>query len=422
MIEPVVASLPQGAVHGTTDGKVCRFSAIPFALPPVGDLRFRPPLPLQLEGVHDATRPGSIAPQLPSRLRDAMGDFDEPQSEDCLQLTVWTPAADARLRPVVVWLHGGAWQSGAGSLDWYSGDKLAARGDIVVVAPNYRLGALGWLAVPGETANVGLLDQEAALRWVRAHIEFFGGDPHRVTVMGQSAGAVSIPCMLMREPLFQRAIMQSASIGRGFRAADKAHEIAEIFLRAAGATNLDEARQLPVQALLGAQRASSVVDWLASEGAPRSLFGPVADGEVLPKDPAAALLRAAGRVDVLVGYTHDEMAAFPEQGMGDAAHALGDQIYGAPSRQWAEDATMLGPKAWAYRFDHRPNETFGACHCIELPFVFDMVQAFRDAPMLHGLKQNDAERLTAQMQKAWIDFVRNGDAGWAPWPHQQIVA
>lgn len=404
------------------DGEVCRFSAIPFAQPPIGDLRFRPPQPSEWRGVLDATRPGPIAPQLPSRLRAAMGDFDAPQSEDCLHLTVWTPEVDKRRRPVLVWLHGGAWQSGAGSLGWYSGAKLAARGDIVVVAPNYRLGALGWIAVEGETANVGLLDQEAALDWVRTHIDAFGGDPEQVTVMGQSAGAMSIPCMLMREPLFHRGIMQSASIGRGFRPAGDAHQISRILLDAVCAADLEEARQLPVQALLDAQRAAPVVEWLAREGAQRSLFALVADGTVLPLDPVAALSDAAARVDVLAGYTRDEMAAFPGQGIGDAAQALGDQIYGASSRQWAQDATAQGKGAWAYRFDHRSNDSFGACHCIELPFVFDTISAFSDAPMLQGLAPQDAQRLVNQLQAAWIGFVRDGDPGWAPWPHQKILA
>ena len=142
-----------------------------------------------------------------------MGDFDAPQSEDCLHLTVWTPAADAQRRPVVVWLHGGAWQSGAGALDWYDGARLAGRGDVVVVAVNYRLAALGWLHVPGQTANVGLLDQEAAIDWVMDNIDALGGDPERVTLMGQSAGASSICAMLARRPRFSRAILQSAALG-----------------------------------------------------------------------------------------------------------------------------------------------------------------------------------------------------------------
>jgi len=422
MIETVKARLSQGHVIGVRDGQVCRFNAIPYARPPVGELRFRPPAPSDWRGELDARHPGSVAPQLPSRLRDAAGDFDAVASEDCLHLTLWTPAVDTQRRPVLVWLHGGAWQSGGGALDWYSGERLATRGDVVVVAPNYRLGALGWLAAPGETANLGLLDQEAAIAWVLEHIEAFGGDPQNVTVMGQSAGAMSIPCMLMRQPRFQRAILQSASLGRGFRSADQAHEIADIFLHAAGAANLDEARQLPVQALLDAQRAPLVLQWLAREGAQRSLFAPVADGEVLPLRPERALRAAAAHVDVIVGYNRDEMAAFPGLGLDQASRELGDQVYGAPSRQWADDARAQGQTAWSYRFDLRPNERFGACHCIELPFVFDTLAAFADAPMLHGTQAHDAERLTNDLQSAWLAFVRHGDPGWAPWPHQKVFA
>jgi len=422
MDKTVVAALPQGEVVGGREGEVCRFSAIPYARPPLGELRFRPPQAPEWRGRLDATRPAGIPPQLPSRLRQAAGDFDVPQSEDCLHLTVWTPAADGARRPVLVWLHGGAWQSGAGALDWYSGAQLAARGDIVVVAPNYRLGALGWIAAPGETANVGLLDQEAAIDWIVEHIEALGGDPRNVTVMGQSAGAMSIACMLMRRPRFQRGILQSASLGRGFRSLDKAHEIAGIYLRAAGAADLEQARTLPVQALLEAQQAAPVLRWLADEGAQRSLFAPVADGAVLPRRPEEALKAAAAQVDVIAGYTLDEMAAFPGGGLDPASQVLGDQIYGAATRQWAADATAQGRQAWCYRFDHRPNPAFGACHCIELPFVFGTREAFRDAPMLRGLRTQDVERLTGEMQSDWLAFVREGRPGWAPWPQQRIFS
>jgi para-nitrobenzyl esterase len=323
---------------------------------------------------------------------------------------------------VLVWLHGGAWQSGAGALDWYSGAPLAARGDIVVVAPNYRLGALGWIAVAGETANVGLLDQEAAIDWVVQHIEALGGDPHNITVMGQSAGSMSIACMLMRQPRFQRAILQSASLGRGFRSRDQADEIAGIYLRAAGAADLEQARELPVQALLQAQQAAPVLRWLADEGAQRSLFAPVADGQVLPLLPEQALEAAAARVDVIAGYTHDEMAAFPGGGTDAPSQALGDQIYGASTRQWAADATTQGRAAWCYRFDHRPNPTFGACHCIELPFVFGTLAASADAPMLRGLQPQEARRLTDELQSHWLAFVRDRRPGWAPWPQQRIFS
>lgn len=418
--DTVEVSLPRGKVIGVREPGACRFSAIPYAAPPLGELRFRPPQPATWHGVIAAAQPGPVAPQLPSRLRGAMGDFEAPQSEDCLHLTVWTPAADRRRRPVVVWLHGGAWQSGAGALPWYDGASLAARGDIVVVAPNFRLGALGWMALPGETANLGQLDQEAALAWVREHIEAFGGDPDCVTVMGQSAGAVSVACMLIRQQPMQRGILQSASLGRGFRSLAKAHEIATVFLQAAGVETADQARQLPVQALLDAQRAIPVQQWLAAEGAQRSLFGPVADGAVLPQQPEQAMAQAATQVDVIVGYALDEMAAFPGQGRGPQAAALGDQIYGASARRWAQDAAAGGRRAWSYRFDHRASTTFGACHCIELPFVFDTVAAFDDAPMLQGLTAADAQRLTQQMQSAWIAFIREGDPRWLASPHQEI--
>lgn len=422
MVETVAASLPQGRVIGVRDDAVCRFSAVPYATAPVGDLRFRPPVPAEWSGELDARQPGSLAPQLPSRLSKAMGDFEARQSEDCLHLTIWTPAADRRRRPVLVWLHGGAWQSGGGALAWYSGARLAERGDIVVVAPNYRLGPLGWIAFRGEAANLGLLDQEAAIDWTIQHIEAFGGDPGNVTVMGQSAGAMSIACMLMRQPRFRRGIFQSASLGRGFRSADKAQEIAEIFLHAAGVANLNEARKLPVQTLLEAQRADLVRQWLAEEAAQRSLFGPVADGQVLPQRPDHALMAAAGHVDVIAGYTHDEMAAFPGMGIDQKSLALGDQIYGAPARQWAVDATSQGRRAWSYQFSHRPTETLGACHCIELPFVFDTLNAFAHAPMLRGLQPRHAKRLVDEVQAGWLAFIRDGDPGWDHWPHQKIFS
>lgn len=418
----VNAVLPQGTVTGVREGPVSVFKAIPYAQAPVGALRFRPPEPASWQGRLDATRPGPVAPQLPSRLRGAMGDFASAQSEDCLHLTVCTPSADERRRPVVVWLHGGAWQSGAGYLDWYEGAGLASRGDVVVVSPNYRLAALGWLAVPGQTANAGLLDQELALEWVSTHIEHFGGDPERVTVMGQSAGAASIACMLMRQPRFHRAILQSASLGRGFRSAAKAAEIAQIYLEASGARSLDEARGLPFEALLQAQQAPRVVEWLAAEGVHRSLFGPVADGEVLPLDAAQQLTAASARLDTIAGYTRDEMAAFPGLAEQPEAPAWGDAVFGAPARQWAAEATRQGRKAWSYCFDYGPSARFGACHCMELPFVFGTLAAFADAPMMQGAQPRDAERLRDRMQQAWIAFIRDGDPGWAPWPGYTVFS
>ena len=472
MNQTVHATLPAGTLTGVQErGGVCRFSAIPYARPPVGKLRFAPPEAATWQGDLDATQPGPVAPQLPSRLRDAMGDFNAPQSEDCLHLTVWTPAADGARRPVVVWLHGGAWQSGGGALDWYDGSALAARGDVVVVAVNYRLAALGWLYVPGQTANVGLLDQEAAIDWVFDNITGLGGDPERVTVMGQSAGASSICAMLARKPRFSRAILQSAALGRGFRSAAQAQALGQAFLEAAGVASLDAARALPVSALLAAQQSPAVAEVLRAEGSSRSQFCPVLDGHVLPEDIAPALQRAASRADVLVAYTRNEMAAFPgyvanatrAEGLAttdnharahvDSSHVgnvspghvgssridhvkpghvdhvgtafddpIGDQVFGAPSRAWARAAVTQGRQAWLARFDVAPTARFKACHCIELPFVFDTVSAFGDAPMLAGLDAAHAQRLTAQTQQAWLAFIRGDAPDWPMAPHLHVFA
>ena len=469
MNQTVHATLPAGTLTGVQErGGVCRFSAIPYARPPVGKLRFAPPEAATWQGDLDATQPGPVVPQLPSRLRDAMGDFNAPQSEDCLHLTVWTPAADGARRPVVVWLHGGAWQSGGGALDWYDGSALAARGDLVVVAVNYRLAALGWLYVPGQTANVGLLDQEAAIDWVFDNITGLGGDPERVTVMGQSAGASSICAMLARKPRFSRAILQSAALGRGFRSAAQAQALGQAFLEAAGVASLDAARALPVSALLAAQQSPAVAEVLRAEGSSRSQFCPVLDGHVLPEDIAPALQRAASRADVLVAYTRNEMAAFPgyvanatraeglattdnharahvdssrvgnvSPGHVDPSHVgnvkpghvgpalddpIGDQVFGAPSRAWARAAVTQGRQAWLARFDVAPTARFKACHCIELPFVFDTVSAFGDAPMLAGLDAAHAQRLTAQTQQAWLAFIRGDAPDWPMAPHLHVFA
>lgn len=422
MTETIDAVIRNGTLTGTKSNDLCRFDAIPYAEAPVGDLRFKPPVAARWQGTLDATRPGPVPPQLPSRLRKAMGDFDAEQAEDCLQLTVWTPGVDEKRRPVVVWLHGGAWQSGGGALAWYDGTQLAERGDLVVVGVNYRLAALGWLYLPEQGSNLGLLDQELALAWVADHIASFGGDPSRITVMGQSAGGSNIAAMLARQPRFHRAIMQSASLGRGFRTIEQARRLSAAFLEAIGAKDVDDARKVAVDALLQAQQAPGVVEALAAEGTGRSLFCPVLDGVVLPVDIDPALTAATGKVDVLIGYTHNEMAAFPGMSTDDASQAVGERIFGTPARAWAEQAIAQGRQAWGYRFDLAPTETLGACHCIELPFVFGTLRAFDGAPMLAGLAHDHARRLSDEMQRAWIAFIHGDAPPWALAPHFEHFA
>ncbi len=419
-VQTETVRLPQGDVIGRKLSEVSRFSSIPYAEPATGALRFAPPVPARWRGTLDATQPMPVCPQLPSRLRGVMGDFVAQQSEDCLRLTVWTPAADTRKRPVVIWLHGGAWQSGGGAVDWYDGARLAARGDMVVVGVNYRLAALGWLYVPGETANVGLLDEEAAISWVVQHIARFGGDPDQLTIMGHSAGAFNIAAMLTRKPQFQRAILHSASLGRGFREATQAAYLSRVFLDAAGVKDLSQARMLALETLFAAQQSPAVVQALKEEGANRSLFCPVIDGDIF-QAPIEPLMHAAcAKADVLVGSTRNEMAAFPGMQIDEQSQQLGETIFRAPGRQWASDARVSGRQAWNFSFDYAPTSQFGACHCIDLPFVFGNLDTFAGAPMLEGMVPEHASSLVTQIQTAWIEFVHGRSPGWDMSPAVKI--
>lgn len=395
-----------------------RFGALRYARAPVGQLRFAPPVAAPLQEDVDATGMGPIAPQLPSQLARVLGTCHAPQSEDCLHLTVWTPGADAAKRPVIVWCHGGAWQSG-GVLSWYDGAALARRGNVVVVGVSARLGPLGWLMAEGGVANLGLLDLDLALQWVTGHIAAFGGDPLHVTAMGQSAGGVNIAALLMRgSPRFQRAILQSAPLGRGFRSVDVALSIGKALLRAAGAADLREARALPVEALLRAQLAPAVATALRARADGHGLFGPVQDGETLPSSPTPLASEAARQVDVLAGWNRDEMRAFTA-----AATPTDDETelrFAAPAREWAAQAAHAGRQAWLYRFDGAPGMPFGPCHGAELPFVFGTRDAFASAPMLQGLGTAEAQLLTRDIQGAWLDFVHGRPLDWAPSPHVHV--
>ncbi|HYG44567.1 MAG TPA: carboxylesterase/lipase family protein, partial [Bordetella sp.] len=171
-----------------------------------------------------------------------------------------------------------------------------------------------------------------------------------------------------------------------------------------------------------AQQAPQVADALQAEGAQRSLFSPVLDGQVLPHDIGPALHQAAGRADVLVSVARDEMAAFPGSAVDDAHHEEGERIFGRPSRQWAEDAAAQGRHAWLARFDIAPTARFGACHCIDLPFVFGTLPAFKGAAMLHGLPEGHGKQLSQQVQRAWIAFIRGDAPGWDPVPQQHLLA
>src|SRR6266480_5949943 len=233
-----------GKVQGSEQGSLSVWKGIPFAQPPTGQRRFRAPQPPEpWTGVLDATKFGPMAPQVQEAPESMIGADraveQRPMSEDCLYLNIWSPGADQEKRPVMVYIHGGAFTLGSASDPWYDGTSFAATHNIVVVSLNYRLGILGFVylkdlagADANYTGNCGLLDQIAALEWVRENIAAFGGDPDQVTVMGESAGAISIGTLLgmpAAHGLFQRAILQSGA-GSDLTTRSRATNVAQALL------------------------------------------------------------------------------------------------------------------------------------------------------------------------------------------------
>lgn len=419
------AKTTSGALRGRVEDGMAVFRGVRYATCE----RFGPPRPVPAwSGERDATADGPIAPQRPSRLEPVIG-VPEPheQGEDCLNLTITTPGVDNRSRPVLVWFHGGAWISGAGSWKCYGGQRLAREGDVVVVSVGHRLGVLGYLQAPGiSEGNLGLADQLAALRWVRENIAAFGGDPDTVTVVGQSAGAHTVQCLLgmpEAEGLFRRAVVQSSPAALGLGSPRAARQAAERFLPRLAA----DPRTAPVADILDAQSA------LAREAAGRlglksvPLFRPVAGAGPLPDAArwATCLAARAPALDVIIGTTGREMSAFyalnpalrrlrriPALGPATAdavERAAGAAVFGRPSRRLAARLSEAGARVWAYRFDYAaPASPFGATHCIELPFLFGTDTDWATAPMLAGADPHEIDTLGRALRTAWLGFIRTG--------------
>jgi len=438
------------------------FLGVPYASPPVGPLRWAPPEPVEpWAGERDATRYGPAAWQATGGPLDGlvpgMGSAD--QGDDCLTLNVWTPSVDDARRPVMVWIHGGGYSLGAGSLPVYDGTRLATATDTVVVTVNYRLGALGFLLVdhPSATPNVGLLDQVAALEWVRGNIAAFGGDPDRVTVFGESAGAgciLSLLSMPRATGLFRRAIAQSGATDL-LLDRDRALEVTRVFARCAGVdpTDVDALRALPPDEVLAAQ-ATAAAELYATVGT--MPFHPCVDGEVLPWSWQEASEKGVNPVPLVMGTTRDEMGLFVafdpgaatlddaglRKRLGKLAPALDhDRLLDAyaltgattPPEVWrrmSTDTAMWLPALriaaarsahaplYLYRFDWPAADgRMGAPHAIDIPFPFTNI----DVDGWDGFvaDPDDAAVLARTEQQLWASFARDGvpaaeGVDWAP--------
>lgn len=462
-MQPVVHTR-QGAVRGLLDGGgVAAFKGIPYAAPPFGVNRFRPPRPPESwAGVRDASGYGPTAPKAPypAPYDRLVPEVDIP-GEDCLNLNVWTPDPAGQL-PVMVWLHGGAFANGSGSVPGYDGGRFARDG-IVCVTLNYRLGADGFLHLgAGDAANLGLLDQIAALQWVRDNIRAFGGDPDQVTLFGESAGAMSIGALLaMRTAagLFRRAVLQSGAahhtltpstarlIGR--RLADMLGVAATREALAAVPLNRLVLAQQQLRADISAHPDPARWGEVARNLMP---FEPVVDGVTLTRPAIDAITDgAAGETDLLIGSNSDEFRLFlvPNDVSGQVTEPLLQQAadgYGLDAqnairtyREHRPDATpgeLLAAIAtdWFYRIPairlaeaqvaHRPDGVFlyefawqpptfdgrlGACHAAELPFVFDNLHDKAFTPLIGT---EPPQQLADAMHAAWVSFATTGDPGW----------
>jgi para-nitrobenzyl esterase len=430
-----VVTISSGELRGeqTAEGLTV-FRGVPYARA----TRFAPPEPAQpWAGVLDATRHGPISPQPPFRAGSVTGEPDDRliQGEDCLNLTVVTPGTDGKRRPVLVWIHGGAYTTGAASFGFYDGRRLAAEGDVVVVGINYRLGALGYLRLAGVSpGNLGLLDQLAALRWVRDNIAAFGGDPANVTVFGQSAGAHSIACLMAvpaARELFRRAILQSAPLGLKIATTGAANRIARFFTAALGR----DPRTATVEEILAAQQAAVVK--ASGPGGLYSVppFCPTAGTEPLPEAGRwlSSATAAARDVAVVIGTTRDEMNTFlngkpgiapleanPWTGRGVTAvkTAITRFMFERPSQRFADRLAAGGGRVFTYRFDWTaPDSMLGACHCIELPFLLGDRASWAGAPMLAGADWDNMDELGRPLRAAWLSFARRGTPdGTLIWP------
>jgi para-nitrobenzyl esterase len=460
-----------GRLSGSEAEGVRVFRGIPYAQPPIGELRFRPPRPLApWAGTRDATRFGGSAPQ-PGLMMAALPGMDVgPQSEDCLFLNVYAPAGarPGDRKPVLVWIHGGGFVIGSGSQPVYDGAPLVRRGDVVVVTINYRLGALGFLDLgeQGEVAtpNAGILDQIAALRWVRDHVEAFGGDPDDVTIFGESAGGMSVGTLLgcpAARGLFRRAVAQSGACQGVHADRESSSAVTAAVLATLGVAtpSVRQLREVPVEKLLAAQQQVSF-QMLTMGGRHLLPFQPVVDGDTIVRHPLDEVRAgSAAGVSLLVGTTRDEWRLFgfldPEvrrlDGPRIAArlqqrlpHADGEAIVAGyrasrPDADWASlwlaietdrvfripalrlaEAQGRHGSVYSYWFTW-PSPGFGgllgACHAIELPFVFGALH-LPGADQFVGAGPA-AERLAEQTMDAWIAFARSGapgHAGLPEWP------
>ena len=468
VVETVIVEARTGKFRGTVSDGVMTFTGIPYAAPPFGANRFRTPQPVEpWSGVRDALTFGPKPPQVPypSPFELLIPDYGE-QGEDCLNLNIWAPTPGSTGRPVMVWIPGGAFEHGTGAAPAYSGSRFARDG-IVCVTINYRVGADGFLFLGDGTANLGLLDQIAALEWVHENIAAFGGDPNNVTIFGQSAGSMSVSTLLSMPRaagLFRRAIAQSGGASIVI-SVDTAQRVGRLLADKLGVTpTLTALAAIPTERFLQAQVELSAdlaanpdpARWGPEVALSMMPWQPVIDGHSIPADPIDRIAAgAAASIDLMVGTTTDEWRLFlvpngaityvttdmvkgviaayglpvdetmavyradnSEASPGDLLAALlGDWYVGIPASRLADAHANSATNTFVYEFAWRSPQfagLLGSCHGLDIPFVFDTVTSSGTEPLLGS---DPPQALADTMHAAWIAFAATGDSGW---PHYEL--
>jgi para-nitrobenzyl esterase len=472
-MDPVV-TVRQGKLRGSSKDGVSAFLGIPYAAPPVGPARFQLPTPAAgWDGVRDALAFGPTPPKPvmpPNPVSDLVPDPAIP-GDDCLNLNVWTPEPAGAGLPVMVWIHGGAFRTGSSAVPMYDGTAFARDG-VVLVSINYRLGVAGFGVLPDAPANLGLRDQLLALAWVQENIAAFGGDPDNVTIFGESAGGMSVNSLMSSKAgagLFRRAIAESGAGQIGATLQDGAKIAAELAGKLGVEPTAKALSEVPTEKLFEAQQA--VATELAADPNPvrfgKSIvaaampFIPTIDGDLLAVRPIDAITAGAGQeVDLLTGTTTEEMRFFlvptgvlraitpeavvgylshngwdpaiaqtytanrPDAPSGDVLSAImTDTYFRVPTIRVVEARAALGRSSYVYEFGWQsPVQDLGACHAIELGFVFDSLDTPRLAAKDALTGPNPPQAVADKMHAAWVAFAKTGDPGWPAYePDQRAV-
>lgn len=454
-----IVDTTSGKIQGYEEGDLRIFKGVPFAEPPIGDLRFKPPVSKTAgDDILDCTQYGPIAPQRTDSFLSSL--TNSPQSEaDCLNLNIWTPDADDKKHPVLFWIHGGGFSFGSGSST--DGSHLAVAGDVVVVTINYRVGIFGFLYIENEIANLGMLDQITALEWVRDNITLFGGDPNNVTIFGESAGAVAVSALLAMpaaKGLFSRAIVQSGTAhplrhqaSFGIKGAEKV--LAELEISGG---SIDALREVSAEKIVAVATKLEMESRKTGGDFPCGVY---IDGKTLPIHPMEALRNGvADNIELIIGTNQDEYklysAMLPDSNQVDDTRLLNMvrrilSIFGKDEKEAAEmidtyktarqgklptdpvsirDAIMTDLRfripalrmaeaqaphqasLYTYLFTYQSpamGGKLGSCHALEIPFVFGTLGD--SARAIYPKRDKDTDILSGKMMRAWSAYAKTGN-------------